>query len=97
MNDELRGFLGSYLHVETAYDDMEPTRETLVKVRDRAWADAIRDGLADLIATRELTAADYAGLTWVDFEGDDDALYRYLMAVYAYLFEGSEERPVPPE
>ncbi|WP_303246532.1 hypothetical protein [Streptomyces sp. NA04227] len=43
-----------------------------------------------------MTLGEYERLTEIEFP-DDDSLYAYLEDMNAYLFEGREEQPAPPE
>jgi hypothetical protein len=94
VNKTTEDFIGTYLHIEVAYEDLAPTRE-LVAMMSPEYVDALKEGFAGLLRARELNAGDYDGLTHVEFESGDD-LYRYLQGVYDFLFNGAEEQPEPP-
>jgi hypothetical protein len=57
--------------------------------------DEVEDGLRELLRTRELTVREYADMTQVDFDNEEE-LYDYLQKMYNYLFRGSEEAPMIP-
>lgn len=88
MNDTVEGFIGCYLHIEVAYYEMESTRAT-VHSFGPAYANSLKEGFEELLATRELSVGDYDGLTHVEFESDED-LYEYLQGMYDYLFNNAE-------
>ena len=94
MNKTIEDFIGTYLHIEAAYEDLGPTRD-LLALMSPEYTDALREGFAGLLRSRELSAGDYDGMTHVEFESDD-ALYAYLSAVYDFLFNGAETAPEPP-
>ena len=94
MNKTVEDFIGTYLHIEVAYEGLEPTRE-LIAAMSREYEDSLKEGFAELLQSRELSAGDYDGMTHVEFESDD-ALYAYLNGVYEFLFNGAEQEPQPP-
>ncbi|GAA0451129.1 hypothetical protein [Streptomyces olivaceiscleroticus] len=94
MNQELRHFIGVYLQLEVAYQDLHGTRETLQHVKPE-WTEAVREGLEALVRGRGLTVGEYEALTDLEFP-DEATLYAYLSDVYAFLFESGTMSPVPP-
>ncbi|MBS2961551.1 hypothetical protein KGA66_00735 [Actinocrinis puniceicyclus] len=94
MNKTVADFIGAYLHVEVAYEDLGPTRE-LIAALSPEYAGSLEEGFERLLRSRGLAAADYDGMTHIEFESDD-ALYRYLQGVYDYLFRGAGAQPRPP-
>jgi len=94
MNETVEGFIGSYLHIEVAYYEMESTRDTIHSFGP-AVADSLKKGFEELLATHELSVGDYDGLTHVEFESEE-ALYTYLQGMYDFLFNGAETAPEPP-
>ena len=94
MNKTIEDFIGTYLHIEVAYEDLGPTRE-LLALMSPEYTDALQEGFTELLQSRELSAGDYDGLTHVEFESDD-ALYAYLGGVNDFLFNGAETAPEPP-
>jgi hypothetical protein len=94
VNKTVEDFIGTYLHIEVAYEDLEPTRE-LIAAMSPAYAESLKEGFAELLQSRELSAGDYDGMTHVEFESDD-ALYDYLRGVYEFLFDDAQTQPQPP-
>jgi hypothetical protein len=94
VDKNLKGFIGAYLNVEVASEGLEGTRDVLKTFNADAVA-SLKESVAELLATRELTALDYGYVTYAEFESDED-LYAYLQAVYEYLFNGAENEPEPP-
>ena len=94
MNKTIEDFIGTYLHIEVAYEDLGPTRD-LVALMSPEYVDSLKQGFAELLRSRELSAGDYDGMTHVEFESDD-ALYAYLKSVDDFLFHGAEAQPEPP-
>ncbi|MFC7897516.1 hypothetical protein [Streptomyces sp. NPDC057381] len=95
MNRELEKFIKVYLDLEQAYDTSGYLRPTLFAFKGE-YVNAVKQGLDELLRTRELSVLDYERLTNVEFD-DEDSLYEYLKGVYHYLFEGRETQPTPPE
>lgn len=96
MNQELQTIVSGYLDIEQGYDVNRNLRGTLHSFRPE-FVDAVREGLAELIKSRELSVADYDDLTQgIEFE-DEDSLYEYLGEMYEYLFGEREQQPLPPE
>ncbi len=91
MNEETRTFISTYLYCEVANDDYRST----IAAFNEDWSAAVKRGLAEVIATRELDVAAYDGLTDFEFDSEDE-LYAYLTKVYAFLFEGAQEEPSLP-
>jgi hypothetical protein len=94
VNKTIEDFIGTYLHIEVAYEDLGPTRD-LIKALSPAYAESLRQGFVGLLESRELSAGDYDGMTHVEFETDDE-LYGYLQAVFEFLFQGAQASPQPP-
>ncbi|MGW5445324.1 hypothetical protein [Streptomyces asiaticus] len=94
MNEELRHFLSTYLELEVAHQDLHTTRETLRHVKPE-WTAAVEEGLRGVLSDRTLTVGEYESLTNLEFP-DEATLYAYLGKVYAFLFQGGTESPVPP-
>lgn len=93
MNDTLTKFIGLYLRYELADDYLG--NDTTAKAFDDANDGALKAGFEHLLATRELSREQYRDLTDVEFPSDD-ALYEYLRAAYAYMYEGSGVWPPLP-
>lgn len=96
MNKTVEAFIGTYLHVEMAYTGMEQRIRETIPTFGPDYADSLKEGFEELLATRELTVGDYDGLTHVEFGSDDD-LYTYLQGMYDFLFHDAETAPAPPE
>lgn len=96
MNKTVEGFIGTYLHIEAAYDGDEAGTREAIQMFGPAYANSLKEGFEELLATRELSRWDYDGLTHVEFESDE-ALYAYLQGMYDFLFNGAETPPKPPE
>lgn len=96
MNQTVRSFIGSYLSVETAYDGIESDIRDVIRTFGPDYANSLKEGFEELLATRELSKWDYDGITYIEFESDE-ALYAYLQGMYDYLFNGAEAPPKPPE
>lgn len=96
MNQTLKGFIGSYLNVEVAHDGIESQIRDSVQAFGPAYADSLKEGFEEVLATRELSVDDYDGLTYIEFQSDD-ALYAYLQEMYDFLFHGAETPPAPPK
>lgn len=96
MNETVEGFIGTYLHVEMAYAGMEDRIRETIPTFGADYANSLKEGFGELLATRELSAGDYDGLTHVEFASDDD-LYAYLQGMYDFLFNAAESAPEPPE
>ena len=94
MNKTVEDFIGTYLHIEVAYEGLEPTRE-LIAAMSPEYAESLKEGFEELLRDRELSPGDYDGLTHVEFESED-ALYDYLRGVYDFLFQGAQQEPQPP-
>lgn len=94
MNKTVEDFIGTYLHIEVAYEGLEPTRDLLAAMSSE-YTDSLKEGFEELLRDRELSTGDYDGLTHVEFESDD-ALYGYLRGVYDFLFNAAAEEPQPP-
>lgn len=94
MNDELRHFMGVYLQLEVAYEDMAATRETIRHVNP-AWAAAVKEGFKAVLAEQALTVDEYEAITGIEFP-DEESLYAYLSDVYTFLFTGGSKSPLPP-
>jgi len=90
----LEGFIGSYLHLEVAYEGLADTRDVLKTFSGDA-VESLKQNFAQLIASRELSALDYGYLTQMEFESDQ-ALYAYLQDVYDFLFNSAQKEPEPP-
>lgn len=96
MNKTVEAFIGTYLHVEMAYAGMEQRIRETIPTFGPDYADSLKEGFEELLATRELSAGDYDGLTHVEFGSEDD-LYAYLEGMYDFLFNDAETAPEPPE
>ncbi|GHC72396.1 hypothetical protein [Streptomyces cinnamoneus] len=94
MNDNLRGFLRTYLSYEMADDTSGYLRPTLHSCNE-AYVEAVRSGLRSILDDRSMSVDDYIAVTDVEFE-DEKSLYRYLEDLYAYLFENAAQQPSPP-
>ncbi|MFD8998710.1 hypothetical protein [Streptomyces abikoensis] len=96
MNKEVETLITGRLDIEQAYDTRGYLRPTLHSFSNE-YVNAVREGLATLIETRELSVQDYDDLTnGIEFE-DEDSLYEYLGKIYDYLFGDLAEQPRPPE
>lgn len=91
----IKSFISCYLHIEVAYDGIESRIRSTVHAFGPEYADSLKRGFEELLASRELTALDYDGLTHVEFESDA-ALYAYLQGMYDFIFAGAETPPAPP-
>lgn len=96
VNKTVEGFIGSYLHIEVAYSGIEEGIRRTIPSFGPTYANSLKEGFEELLATHELSRWDYDGLTHVEFESDD-ALYAYLQGMYDFLFNGAEAPPKPPE
>ncbi|QKW06203.1 hypothetical protein HUT18_07090 [Streptomyces sp. NA04227] len=95
MNRELATFVGTYLHFERVYDAGDSLRPTLLGFSE-SFVAGVREGFAEVLRECSMTLGEYERLTEIEFP-DDDSLYAYLEDMNAYLFEGREEQPAPPE
>ncbi|WP_030543127.1 hypothetical protein [Streptomyces albus] len=95
MNAELEKFIRVYLNFEEAYDTSGYLRPTLYACSE-AYSSAVREGLASVLASRDLYVEDYEYLTGVEF-GSEGKLYVYLQDMCDFLFDGAERQPEPPE
>ncbi|MDF4251411.1 hypothetical protein [Streptomyces sp. WMMB303] len=93
MTDEFHHFTRTYLQLEIAYDDMAATRETLQHCNPK-WTASVKEGFKAELEERSLTVDEYEGMTDIEFP-DKESLYAYLSDVYAFLFEGGSESPLP--
>jgi hypothetical protein len=93
MNETLTKFIKSRLQYELVdhHKNLDATAQAIDGARDGA----LKSGFEHLLESRELSPEQYTELTDVEFSSED-ALYGYLRAVYAYLFQGSEEWPATP-
>lgn len=91
MTPETRTFIRTYLNIETADGDL---KGILNGFRDE-WVGKVKDGLLELITSRELDVHGYEALTNFEFASDDD-LYAYLRTVWDYIFTDSTVRPWLP-
>lgn len=96
MNQTVEAFIGTYLHVEMAYAGMEQRVRDTIPSFGPEYANSLKEGFEEVLATRELSVGDYDGLTHVEFGSADD-LYEYLQGMYDFLFGGADEVPSPPE
>ncbi|MEU7168445.1 hypothetical protein AB0A70_28015 [Streptomyces morookaense] len=95
MNQEVRTLITGYLDVEEGYNVNRNLRGTVHSFKPE-FAEGVREGLTELINTRELSTSDYDDLTQgIEFE-DEDSLYEYLREMREYLFGDREEQPLPP-
>ncbi|MFF8831787.1 hypothetical protein [Streptomyces sp. NPDC015131] len=95
MNDRFEGFLNTYLDLEQAYDTSGYLRPTLMGCSE-SYVEAVRDGFTDMLRDDSFGVAEYERLTNIEFP-DKTTLRHYLRHLYAYLFEGAPEQPMPPE
>jgi hypothetical protein len=95
VNQTVEGFIGTYLHVEVAYSGMEQRIRETIPTFGLEYANSLKEGFEELLATRELSVGDYDGLTHVEFASDDE-LYAYLQSMYAFLFNAAAA-PAPSQ
>ena len=95
MNKTVEGFIGTYLHIEVAYDGIESGIRDTIQAFGPRFANSLKEGFEELLASHELSVGDYDGLTHVEFESDE-ALYAYLQGLYDFFFNGAETAPKPP-
>ncbi|MDQ1007202.1 hypothetical protein QFZ82_001687 [Streptomyces sp. V4I23] len=95
MDDHFEGFFKTYLDLEQAYDTSGYVRPTLMGFSE-SYVRAVRDGFTKALADDSFGVAEYERLTDIEF-ADKATLRLYLENLYAYLFEGSEGPPIPPE
>lgn len=94
MTKELERFIRIYLSLEQAHDVQEGLRPTL-HAFNSAYVDGVRNGLEDVLRTRQLSLGDYERLTDIEFD-DENVLYRYLHQMHQHLFADGVGQPLPP-
>ena len=95
VNKTIKGFIGSYLSIEVAYDGIESDIRGTIQAFGPTYANSLKEGFEELLATHELSKWDYDGMTYIEFESDE-ALYEYLQGMYDFFFNGAESAPKPP-
>ncbi|MCP9213381.1 hypothetical protein [Streptomyces cucumeris] len=95
MDKRFEGFLSTYLDFEQGYDTSGYLRRTLMSFNE-SYVGAVREGLQHALQDESFGPSEYERLTNIEFP-DVKSLRAYLQALYAYLFEGAEQQPTPPE
>jgi hypothetical protein len=94
ISDTMSKFIRIALNINGAAPDPPAIRDSMRR-GSRAEAET-KEGLRELVRTRELTTLDWLNMTDVEFQSEDE-LYDYLQKMYDYLFRGSKELPEIPE
>jgi hypothetical protein len=90
MESHVKAFLQTF-YSDDMKGDPERYRRS-IRNGPEEYQQRLKQGLADLISTRELTADELWKSTWIEFD-DDDELYRSLQETYDFLFGGSDRPP----
>ncbi len=94
MDDEFEKFIRIGLRVDHV-DMLDMIKQSLL-TSSSDYQRMVDSGFRELLHTRELTTSDWAKLTHVDFD-DEDQMYQYLNEVYEYFFQNRNEPPTAPE
>ncbi|MET9842159.1 MULTISPECIES: hypothetical protein [Streptomyces] len=94
MDPLFRNFFRAQLSIEQGYFVDGRLRPTLLSFSD-SYVELIRAGFEQIVADDSFGPAEYERLTDIEFP-DSESLKSYLRAMYAYLFEGAPQQPMPP-
>ncbi|MFD8885649.1 hypothetical protein ACFV0H_24475 [Streptomyces erythrochromogenes] len=94
MDLHFRNFFRAQLNIEQGYYVDGRLRSTLLSFND-SYVDLIRTGFEQIVTDDSFGPAEYERLTDIEFP-DGESLKTYLRAMYAYLFEGAPQQPMPP-
>ncbi|MEU4355305.1 hypothetical protein [Streptomyces virginiae] len=86
--------LQSHLNLEQGYYVGGCLRPTLLSFSD-SYVELARAGFEQIIADDSFGPAEYERLTDIEFP-DRESLKVYLRAMYAHLFNGASQQPMPP-
>jgi hypothetical protein len=94
INETTKSFIRIALNISSG-DIYPPAVKNSMRKGSRAAAET-QEGLRELLRTRELSTVDYANMTHVEFDSEEE-LYSYLQNVYNYVFLGTTDFPNLPD
>jgi hypothetical protein len=94
INETTKSFIRVALNISSG-DIYPPAVKNSMRKGSRAEAET-QEGLRELLRTRELSTVDYANMTHVEFDSEEE-LYSYLQNVYNYVFLGTTDFPNLPD
>jgi hypothetical protein len=94
INEATKSFIRVALNISSG-DIYPPAVKNSMRKGSKAEAET-EEGLRELLRTRELSTLDYAKMTYVDFNSEEE-LYSYLQEVYDYVFRGAADFPALPD